>query len=460
MRKYTMKEIAGITGGEIYRGDAESTVDKAFADSRQAVPGGLYFALPGENRDGHEFLKDVLAAGGTAFVISDADALDEAAAGADISAVKVADTTDAMRKLAAHYLLSLDAVRIGITGSTGKTSTKDMMYAVSSVKYKTGRNLGNLNTVQGLCMTILGFDEDIKVAILEMGMDKLGEIHELAGFIRPKIALMTNIGISHIERLGSRDNIFRAKMEIVDYFGPDNTLIISKGPDYLRRENVRRGDYRILMTGEDEDCDYVVSNIRERGLSGISFDITHKGKKQNIDLPVMGRHNALNAALAIAAGGEIGIPMKDAARGLRKMELTGGRLTVRRGRNGITIIDDTYNASPDSVNSAMKTLMKQASDSGRHIAVLGDMFELGENEAEEHRRVGENARELGIDAVITIGSLAENIAEGAGDIAVHFGTKEEFAGCADEYIKQGDMVLVKASHGMHLEEVVRALSEE
>lgn len=454
-----MKEIAGITGGEIYRGSAEDSVDSAFADSRQAVAGGLYFALPGENRDGHEFLKDVIAAGGRAFVVSDTAALDAAAGEADISAVKVSDTADAMRKLAGHYLMSLDAVRIGVTGSTGKTSTKDMMYAVSSVKYKTGRNLGNLNTVQGLCMTILGFDEDTDVAILEMGMDKLGEIHELAGFIRPKIALMTNIGISHIERLGSRENIFRAKMEIVDYFGADNTLIVSKGPDYLRRENVRRGGYKIVMTGEDSDCDYIVSNIRENGLSGISFDISRGSEKQSVTLPVMGRHNALNAALAIAAGAEIGISMPDAARGLRKMELTGGRLTVKTGLNGTTIIDDTYNASPDSMNAALGTLVRQRPSAGRCVAVLGDMFELGENEAEEHRRVGENARRLGFDTVITIGSLAGNIAEGAGDIAVHFGTKEEFIKCAGDYIKQGDIVLVKASHGMHLEEVVRALSE-
>jgi UDP-N-acetylmuramoyl-tripeptide--D-alanyl-D-alanine ligase len=467
MVRYTIDDTARITGGTVIRGDGSEASGHAFADSRQASADGLFFALKGENRDGHEFLNAVMEAGCRQFVISDEKAFENALGGRDgITAVKVDDTTEAMITFAKTYLASLDAKRIGVTGSTGKTSTKDMMYAVSSAKYKTGRNLGNLNTVQGLCMTILGFDPDTEVAILEMGMDHAGEIHELADFIRPNIALMTNIGISHLERLGSRENIFHAKMEIVDYFEKGSSLIISTGKDYLKKENVSHGyckgaetpegTYDVVTTGTGEDNDYVISDVRENGFKGITFDITHDGQKQHFALPVMGVHNALNATLAIAAGERIGVSMAEAAENLKKMELTGGRLTVKEGR-GFEIIDDTYNASPDSMGAALKILSEQ--EGTRRVAILGEMYELGSDEKALHRSMGELAKELGIDKVIAIGPLARNIAEGAEGIAEYFETKEEFIDEMDDHIKEGDVVLVKASRGLALEKVVKALTE-
>ncbi len=467
MIKYTIDDTARIMGGTVIYGDGSETAGRAFADSRQASADGLFFALKGDNRDGHEFLREVMDAGCRQFVISDEDAFKNALGSRDgITAVKTDDTTEAMIAFAKTYLASLDAKRIGVTGSTGKTSTKDMMYAVSSGKYKTGRNLGNLNTLQGLCMTILGFDPDTEVAILEMGMDHAGEIHELADFIRPDIALMTNVGISHLERLGSRDNIFHAKMEIVDYFENGASLIVSKGKDYLQRENVTHGywkgaetpagTYDVVMTGTDDDNDYVISDIKENGFKGISFDITHDGQLQHFELPVMGVHNALNAALAVAAGEKIGVSMAESAESLRKLELTGGRLTVRKGR-GYEVIDDTYNASPDSMGAALKILSEQ--EGARRVAILGEMYELGDDEKALHRSMGELAKELGIDKVLAIGPLAKNIEEGAGDIAEYFETKEEFIDEMDTYIKEGDIVLVKASRGLALEKVVKALTE-
>ncbi|MCI2062270.1 MAG: UDP-N-acetylmuramoyl-tripeptide--D-alanyl-D-alanine ligase [Eubacteriaceae bacterium] len=468
MKEYTINKIAEITGGTVISGNGEASVDRAFADSREAGDGSLFFALAGENRDGHEFIGNVIDAGGRFMVISDEDAFRKAAAGRkDITAVKVADTSAAMRALAKDYLMSLDSKRIGITGSTGKTSTKDMTYAVCRTKFRTGRNLGNLNTEQGLCMTILGFAPDTEVTILEMGMYTRGEIHELADFIRPHIALMTNIGVSHIEFHGTRDSIFHAKMEIVDFFEDGDVLIASKGPDFLQRQNighgywegaeVPEGTYRVVMTGEDADNDYVISGYKECGLDGIEFDITHEGALQHFRLPVMGRHNALNAALAVAAGGQLGISLADAARGLAGMELTAGRLTVRKGLGGFDVIDDTYNANPESMGAAIRILAGQKAE--RHVAVLGEMYELGDITADAHFSMGKLARDLGVDEVIAIGPLAKKIAEGAGDIASYYETKEEFIENRDEHIKAGDIVLIKASHGLHLEEVTKVLTE-
>lgn len=452
MKKMTIETVREAVGGEIIQGSGKNFVTGVSHDSRSIGEGDLFFAIKGDNFDGHRFIKDAVKAGTKCFVVSHMDWAEGIDTGG-LDLIMTDDTRKALADLAAFYLKDLGITTIGVTGSTGKTSTKDMLYYVCSQKYRTGRTEGNFNNDIGMPLTVLGFDPDIEVAVLEMGMDHFGEIDELARIARPKIGLITNIGISHLENLGSREGIMRAKMEITDYFDETNTLIISTGKDLLRRENIS-GPYRLITTGTEDGDDYRVRDIKNTKEGGISFFLLHDGRQQEFKLPVAGRHNALNAAMAATCGGIMGISMEQAAEGLSHMELTGGRLSMKHNGD-LTVIDDTYNASPDSMKSGIDVL---CSISGkRHIAVLGDMFELGRDTKEWHRKVGEYASAKDVEKVYAIGDNARYIAEGAGEKGVYFKKKEDFLEKLPEIIENDDAVLVKGSRGMAMEKITEAL---
>lgn len=464
MKTLTMTEIAAATNGRLLCGEAARPVQAVVRDSREAAPQTLFVALRGARLDGHRFLPEVLARGCRTLLISQPEALEEAlaqrrddvgaeATGAEtVSAVLVEDTTRALQDLASWYLRRLGARVIGVTGSTGKTSTKDMTGCVCASRYRTGCTQGNYNNEIGLPLTILGFDEDTEVAVLEMGMDHFGEIARLAEIARPQIGIITNIGVSHLENLGSREGILRAKMEITSGFGADHTLLISTGEDLLRRERVS-GPYRLLTTGTEADDDYVISDCAAHG-NGLRFTLTHGAERQVFRLPVPGRHNARNAALAAAAGELLGIPLAQAADALAGLQLTAGRLTVHRGARGC-VIDDTYNASPDSVRGALEVLAAQAETP--RIAILGDMLELGGDTRRWHRQMGEAAAALGIDRVIAVGERAADLAAGAGARACRLETTEECLRQLPQLVPNGAAVLVKGSRAMHMETIVAAL---
>ncbi|MGI6722412.1 MAG: UDP-N-acetylmuramoyl-tripeptide--D-alanyl-D-alanine ligase [Anaerovoracaceae bacterium] len=452
----TIGDVARATGGEIISGQESALIKRVVHDSRSAAAGDLFVALIGERHDAHSFIEDVVEAGCSSVLVSHMDwagGLINGVALSQLNIVKVADTRRALQDLASWYIRKIGVKVIGVTGSTGKTSTKDMTYYVCSTKYKTGRTSGNFNNDIGLPLTVLGFDEDTEVAVLEMGMDHFGEIDLLAGLVRPQIGLISNIGVSHMENLGSREGIMKAKMEITDYFTAEDTLIISTGKDLLRRENIS-GDYHLLTTGEEEDDDYRVSDI-ENVNDGLSFTLTHGGEEQRFYLPVPGRHNAFNAALAVAAGGLLGISMSEAAAGLKEMELSAGRLSLKHS-GGLLVIDDTYNASPDSVKGALDVLDSTAPET--KIAILGDMYELGENTLEMHRQTGEYAAASSAQKVIAIGENARYIALGAGDKGIYFADKKGFLNKMDELVPDEAAVLVKGSRGMKMEEIVAALA--
>ena len=457
MIRRTIKEIAEATGGEILRGSSEEMICRVVHDSRKAQAGDLFFAITGETHDGHTFIPQVAENGCRAIVISDPGKL-PCELPPDMNIIVTGDTRTALQDLAGYYLADIGATVIGVTGSTGKTSTKDMMYCVASQRYKTGKTEGNFNNDIGMPLTILGFDEDTEVAVLEMGMDHFGEIDLLAKIARPSIGLITNIGISHMENLGSREGIMKAKMEITNYFTPDDTLIISTGQDLLRKENIKEnfgGPYQIIATGTEEENDYVIRDIQNEG-DGLTFLLEKDGRTHSFYLPVPGRHNALNAALTVAAGDRLGIDMETAAAGLQKLVLTKGRLTVKNS-GGLKIIDDTYNASPDSVKGAVDVLVSSQKDV--KIAVLGDMYELGEDTEKWHRRVGEYAAGCDVDRIIAVGEIAKSIAEGAGKKGVWFKTKEELMRDIGQWIPEQAAVLVKGSRGMKMEEIVGVLIE-
>ncbi|MEG0391527.1 MAG: UDP-N-acetylmuramoyl-tripeptide--D-alanyl-D-alanine ligase, partial [Anaerovoracaceae bacterium] len=409
MKTLSMGEVVAAINGELICGDQGDEICQVSIDSRTVTGETLFFALKGEKHDGHDFIKGAIAQGGRSFVIADPDCLSEEAR-QGINLIKVADPAKALGDLARYYLSLLEIKIIGVTGSTGKTSTKDMLYAICKEKFVAGCTAGNYNNHLGLPLTVLGFEEGTQVGILEMGMDKVGEIDYLVNIAHPDIGVITNIGISHMENLGSREGIFKAKMEITNCFSQENTLVINTGKDYLQREKVQ-GAYRVMTTGEEQDNDLILSQIEDRGAEGISFLLEHKGETQKFSLPVPGKHNGLNASVAVAAGLCLGISMEEAAAGLAKMTLTEGRMTIKE-KDGVKVIDDTYNASPDSMKAAIDVLM--ATKGRRKLAILGDMFELGKDTEGFHQEVGEYAASAGVDKVIAVGELAKSIAKGAG----------------------------------------------
>lgn len=460
MKKLTMQQIATGTGGRLITDNKtvsceEQAVYRICTDSRKAEAGDLFFALTGDKHDAHKFLPQVVAAGCTCAVISDADACPNG-----MTAVLVEDTTKALQRLASWYLNQLDMKKIAVTGSTGKTSTRDLTWYVCNEKYKAQKNEGNLNNHLGVPLTILSFDDDTEVGILEMGMDKFGEIELLADIVRPDIGIITNIGMSHIENLGSRDGIFQAKMELTTYFGEENILIAARDDEYLNEERIS-GPYHLVTAGCDGRSDYIISHIDDFGAEGIQFTLEHKGVMQRFHLPIPGRHNAFNAALAVAAGARLGITMEEAACGLSKAQLTDKRLTVR-GSNGIKIIDDTYNASPDSMKAAIDVLMKTRGI--RSVAILGDMFELGETSRMQHEMVGRYAAKSGVELMIAIGADSSEIAHGAREEGMenvkYFPDKDSFYKEMDKIIEKGDVILIKGSHGMEMDKIVNMIMEQ
>ena len=451
-------------------GNPKDEITGISTDSRKVEEGELFFPLIGEQHDAHKFIPQALERGCSAVVLSrkpDDKQIREYTGLADghqssgaLNLILVEDTTKALQDLASYYLSLFSIIKIGVTGSTGKTTTKEMLYRIFSEKYRTSRNTGNLNNHIGLPLTVLSLPEDTEAGIFEMGMSEPGEIDLLAKLVRPDIGIITNIGISHIENLGSRENILKAKLEITNYFTPDSILIVNEDQDYLSKEDVA-GNYRVVTAGETGRSNFILSNIVDYGEEGIEFAIEHKEKMQTFRLRKPGRHNAYNGALAVAAAVSEGISLEEAARGLEKLEITDKRLSIK-GKNGMKIIDDTYNASPDSMKAAIDVLT--ATKGFRRIAILADMFELGEESDAFHAEVGRYAANSGLDILIAVGSQARHMAEAAkeilGDEKVHYyETKELLINGIGSKISSGDVILLKGSRGMAMDQVVKKIME-
>ena len=460
MKKMYIRQIAEGVKGQVRAGSPDGLVTGISTDSRTAGEGDLFFPLKGERFDAHDFIPQALKQGCRSFVVSRKDSLDilKEAEGANV--IEAADTTRALQDLSSYYLDMLGIRKIAVTGSTGKTTTRDMIKCILGTKYKTYSNEGNFNNHIGVPLTILSIDEDAEMGVFEMGMDKFGEIHALVDIVRPDTGVITNIGVSHIENLGSREGIFKAKMEITDYFNEKNTLVVYEDDEYLNRDRID-GNYRLITAGRNGRCDFIVSHLEDRGIDGIRFMLEHDEEAQMFELPVPGAHNAYNAAVAAAAASLEGITLKEAEQALRNLELTDKRLTVRTN-DGIKVIDDTYNASPSSMKSALDAL---ASTNGiRRVAILGDMFELGEDSPRFHREVGQHAAGCGLDLLITVGELSANIRDGALETmdenkVMHFEKKEDFMKEMNNIIDRGDVILVKGSNGMGMFDIVDLIME-
>ncbi len=457
MNRITIEEIKSATGGQLLYGNEADYITGVAIDSRKIQEGQLFVPIIGAVNDAHKFIPQVYEKGCRTFIASDRNAVETYS---DCNVILVEDTTKGLQLLAKYYLEKLNLKKITVTGSVGKTSTRDMVYWILSEKYKTGTTVGNLNSDYGVPLTIFTFDDSMEAAVLEIGMDRFGEIHRLVGIIRPEAGIITNVGISHVENLGSREGILKAKMETVDYFDANNTLVINNSNDML--STVESDTYQIVRVGESCDDHYYVHHVQDHGDKGIDYSLTAEGKTYDIHLDIPGAHNALNSALALAACKVLGVELSEGIPGLAKIQLTGSRLTVKESA-GLKVIDDAYNAAPDSVKSAVNTLMK--TEGKRKIAVLGGMNELGAESAKHHQEVGAYIGDTAIDLLITIGEPAYDFAIGAeGKLAkeqmMHFGSKEEFFVQMKNLFDVGDVVLVKASRSMEFEEIVEKLLKE
>lgn len=475
MREYSVRELLLAVEGELIYGNEDSTVYDVKIDSRQVGLGDLFFAIKGENTDGHLYLGQVIEKGCRTLVVSDEDKVPKEAflgSQGDVNIIVVEDTLKALQKLAKNYLDGLNTVaKIGVTGSVGKTSTRDMLYYISSTKYKTGRNPKNYNNAIGLPLAILGLDIDTQVAVLEMGMEHKGEIETLVDIVRPDIGVITNVGVSHIENLGSREGILAAKLELTKNFDENSALIINGDNDMLGQVDFAKGygaKYDVVRVGEGIEPysrpDYKVSQIQDYGDKGIEYILTHKDKDYKVKLNVPGAHNSLNATLAIGAMSKIGISVEEAIEGLKGLVLTGNRLNVMV-KGDVRVIDDTYNACPASIISAVNTLMAtKVLGKGRRIAILGDVFELGDESENSHRQVGRYVGEKRPDMLIAVGKDAEFYAQEAEKLmgsekVRYYSDRNLLKSEINDVIKPNDVILVKASNGMKLKEIVDKIME-
>jgi UDP-N-acetylmuramoyl-tripeptide--D-alanyl-D-alanine ligase len=353
-----------------------------------------------------------------------------------------------------------DVRKIGVTGSTGKTTTKDMLFRICREKFKTVKSEGNLNNHIGLPLSAFSIERDTEVAIFEMGMDKVGEIDFLSEIVRPQIGVITNVGVSHIDNFANREGILKAKLEITNYFSGEDALVVYSDNDMLSEEKIG-GKYSLVRVGSGGRDDFVISGIEERGDKGSGFFLEHGADMEKFSLPMPGRHNVTNAALAAAAASCLGVPMSAAAKALSKPVLSDRRLRIK-GKDGMKIIDDTYNASPDSMVAALDIL---ASVHGvRRIAILGDMLELGAGSPGYHRQIGAYAADKRTDILIAVGDRAGDIAEGAkrnmpGARIFHYASKKAAMPRITELLTPGDVVLVKGSRAMAMEEIVKRILE-
>lgn len=455
MVQLSLNEIVKALGGENTEDGENIVVSGISTDSRKIQEGDLFVPLIGENFDGHDYMDNAFKKGAVAAL---SQKRKHSIPGRSI--IQVGDTLKALQNLAGWYRSRFSIPFIGITGSVGKTSTKDMVACALGVGFHVLRNEGNLNNEIGVPLTIFRLDGNHEAAVVEMGMSGSGEIGILTSIVRPKVGIITNIGISHIEKLGSRQNILKAKLEILEGLQPDGLLVLN-GDDALLSGVKGLLNVRTVSYGLEEGLDYQAYHIQSRGEAGVDFNIMINGREFTVSVPSPGVHNVYNALAAIAAGYELGVPVQDMIKGIAQFSPGNMRLNIIK-ENGLTIINDAYNASPQSVKAALDVLA--VLDSKRKIAVLGDMLELGEWSHQAHMETGSHAAEKKLDYLVTVGHSAEDIGKGAveaglpADRVFAYTNNTDAMNFLNRTLEQEDAILVKGSRGMKMEEIVNYLT--
>lgn len=445
MENFTTKDIAKILDTQC---PVDCNVTDISTDTRTIAKGSVFLALKGVNFDGHDFLVQSIQNGACA-VVSEKNV-------EGIPCIVTKDTSQALLDIAKGYRQKFSPILVGITGSVGKTTTKDMIALVLEEKYKTLKTIGNLNNHIGLPKTLLNLDSSIEAAVIEMGMNHFGEIERLTDVAQPQIAVITNIGWSHIENLGSKEGILKAKLEILKSMNNDLPLI-ANADDELLAPLKNTLDREVITYGiENTDADIRAIDIKT-GENSTTFKIIYGDISCDITLNAIGRHNILNALAAFAVGIKANITPCQIASALKKFKSSAMRQNIIE-HDGVTIIADCYNASPDSMKAALDML--DLTKANRRIAVLGDMLELGSYSQKLHTAVGDYAAKSNADMILCCGAESRHIALNAslkGKMAKHYYNPETLCQSLKAIIGKGDAVLFKASRGMHLENVIKAI---
>lgn len=448
MKEFTLGEIAKACGGK-FIGDRSrilDTISSVVIDSRKVTEGSLFVAIKGERTDGHLYIEKAYDMGAVC-------AVSEQVVDYDEPYILVDSSEQAIKDIAEAYRAKFPTIEVvGITGSVGKTSTKEMISAVLAKKYTVHKTQGNFNNELGVPLTLLAMPEDTEVAVVEMGINHFGEMTRLSKMVRPTVCVLTNIGCCHLENLIDRDGVLKAKTEMFTYMADDAEIIVNGDDDKLA--TVENASFRF---GIDKSNDFFAEDLENNGENSISFTLCHDGKKYPATVPALGSHMAVNALAAAAVGTALNMDMDEIVEGFKDYAPVGGRTRLIETEL-VKVIDDCYNANPNSVKAALDTLKTMKAK--RRIAVLGDMKELGENEKALHREVGEYAAKSGADVLITVGELAKELSNGAQGIEkYHYDTVADALEEIDTILHKDDVVLVKASHSMQFEKIVSFLEE-
>jgi UDP-N-acetylmuramoyl-tripeptide--D-alanyl-D-alanine ligase len=452
MKRVTLREITNICAGHFFGNDEllETPIKGITIDSRTAQEGFLFIPIKGERFDGHDFIESVFEKKAICCLSEQKLVSDK------YSYILVDSCFQAFKDIAEYYRTLFDVKVVAITGSVGKTTTKEMIASVLSQKYNVLKSQGNFNNEFGLPLTIFNLNEKHEIAVLEMGMNNFGEISRLSKIARPDICVITNIGVAHIENLKSREGIFQAKAEIFDYMKKDAKTVLNGDDDMLI--TLKESTLEPIFYGLSEVNDTYAENVVNLGLDGTDLDISLGNSKFAVHISSPGEHMIYNALAAATVGSILGLCNDEIKRGIESYVSIDNRMNIKK-INGITLINDVYNSSPASVKAAIEVLCYSTN---RKVCILGDMFELGLNSATYHYEIGQYAAQKKVDTIICTGELAKYISDGAcenkiSSEVVYFSSQDEMIDCLGGIIKEGDSVLVKASRGMHFEKTIEWL---
>ncbi|MCL2873866.1 MAG: UDP-N-acetylmuramoyl-tripeptide--D-alanyl-D-alanine ligase [Defluviitaleaceae bacterium] len=460
MRPIPIDDVVKAVGGKVLH-NADTFGVKIYGvtiDSRKDVFNSLFVPLKGEHNDGHNFINQAFESGA---VCSFTERDSENIPGKVL--IKVDSTNEALKKLAEYYRSLFSMPIVAITGSSGKTTTKELIASVLAMKYKVLKTEGNYNNEIGLPLTVFNIDDSTECAVLEMGMNNAGEIHNLSKIGKPDICIITNIGVAHIMNLGSREGILKAKSEIFDYMQPNGLAILNGGDNLLASVKPRLKN--VITFGFESTDEVYADNVISKGLDGVDFVLKSSDSQSPISMKTFGKHAVLNALAAAAVGLKLGVPVSDIKKALEVFNPPAMRSSVIKGLdNKLTVINDAYNANPDSVCAAIDVLSEVK---GNRVCILGDMAELGDFSEGMHKDVGEYAAKVGIEHVVCVGdsSMSGKIYEAvhseyskrSDKFVYYFATQDEMIKKLPNIIHEGDIVLVKASRSSGLEVTVDAL---
>ena len=446
MRGVSVKEAAAILCGRlINEKNADEEILSVVIDSRKVEKGAMFAALKGEHADGHDYIAKAFELGAVCCLA------EYAPEGVSGSVIVVPDVAQAMKDLAEAYRKRFDIPIIGIAGSVGKTTAKEMVAAVLSSKYKVLKTEKNLNNELGVPLTVFRMEPEHEAAVIEMGISDFGEMRRLAKIVRPTMAVYTLIGHAHLERLHDRNGVLRAKTEMVEFMPEDGTLFLNADDDLLASYECRQE--RVLY-GLEPNADVRAENLSYEGLYGMSCDIVSGERRIHVYIPAYGNHMVYAALEGAAVGLKLGLSDEEIAAGIANYETVGRRASIS-DTGFITLVDDCYNANPDSVMCGIDSLSQS---SGRKVCILGDMLEMGENRESLHAQVGRYAADKGVSLLLCAGELSRNTCKAAeGITSLHFETNAELINELPQLIRKGDTVLVKASNSMKFEEISEAL---